>query len=362
MRLLRRLRDLPAVLLRDVPRYQRALARSGTGHSSDPEGWIALCNRIERLVPQQGQRGLACDWQWGSPLHAVKVLPGLGRRLLQASLAEWPIRFAARSVVSTRSRISFVFAHSGLERLPQLVRTIQSVFAQSVACECIVIDQSPEPLFHQLPPGIVYRHLAKDGVVAGWHKSWAYNVGARLATTSTLVFQDGDVCAPTEYAAELLRVIGEEGFGAASLQRLLFYLDAPDTRELDRTGGFRRSFTPSVAFQNWKGGTIAVAREAFEAIGGFDEGFVDWGGEDDEFYDRCGTINHCRSGFLPFVHLWHPPQPDRKSSSNPNIADVMPWRMGIRSEKRIAELQSRRWGDPVGPDPAQSYKEQRANP
>lgn len=359
MKPLRRLRDLPGVLLRDLPRYHRALAHSGAGRSSDPEGWISLCNRIERLLPQQGQRGLICDWQWGSPLHAAKVLPGLGRRLLQASLAEWPIRFAAMPIAAGRPRVSFIFAHSGLDRLPQLVRTIQSVFAQSIASECIVVDQSPEPLFRRLPAGIVYRHLAKDGVPSGWHKSWAYNVGARVATSPILVFQDGDVCPPTEYAAELSHVIGKDGYGVASLQRLLFYLDALDTRELDRTGSIRSGLTPTMAFQNWKGGTIAIGREAFEAIGGFDEGFVDWGGEDDEFYDRCAAMGHCRSGFLPFVHLWHPPQPDRKSSSNPNIADVMPWRMGIPNLDRIAELHSRRWGDPIGPDPAISYKEQR---
>jgi hypothetical protein len=361
MRISRKLRDMPGVFLRDLPRYRRALAHSGAGRSSELDGWISLCNRIEQLSRVEGQRGVACDWPWGSGLHAPEVLPSLGRKLMRASLEEWPIRFAPEPAAAGVPRVSFIFAHAGVERLSQLVRTIQSVFAQSIPCECIVVDQSPEPLLRDLPAGIVYRHLAKQNVRAGWHKSWAYNVGARIARSPILVFQDGDVCPPVEYAAEIARVIGRE-YAAASLQRLLFYLDFADTLHLDQTGAIGPEFTPTTAFQNWKGGTIAVAREAFESIGGFDEGFVDWGGEDDEFYDRCASIGHCRAGFLPFVHLWHPPQPDRKRTTNPNIADVMPWRMAMSHADRIAELGARRWGDPSGPDPAISYKDQRGSP
>jgi hypothetical protein len=186
-------------------------------------------------------------------------------------------------------------------------------------------------------------------------------VGARLARGRILVFNDGDICVPTRYAEELQRTIDSGACQAASLQRLLFYLSEDDTRRLNESGKIMPGMTPVMAFQNWKGGTIAISREAFSAIGGFDEGFVDWGGEDDEFFDRCGAIGHCRSGFLPFVHLWHPPQPDRKVTSNPNIAFVMPKRMAIPHRSRIEELQARNWGDPERPDPLLSYK-QKATP
>jgi hypothetical protein len=109
-------------------------------------------------------------------------------------------------------------------------------------------------------------------------------------------------------------------------------------------------------FQNWKGGTIAIRRDAFFELGGFDEGFVDWGGEDDEFYDRCGALTHCRYSYLPFVHLWHRPQQDRKLADNLNISRIMPWRMQIPAAERIAELKSRDFGNPSRPDPFFSYK------
>jgi len=358
---LRKLRDLPGVLLRDIPRYQRALSHSGTAHHSDPQGWISLCNRIERLSTVPDEPGVVCQWEWGSPLHAAQVLPSVGRRLLAAAVAEWPIRFATQPrVISDTPKVSFVIAHGGADRLPQLQRTIRSIYAQlDVPCECVVIDQSPTSLLGELPVPVIYRHLAKDGVPPGWHKAWAYNIGARLARGSILVFHDGDICAPEGYATEIVRAIEQRGYAAASLQRLLFYLSKTDTLALDANDHIDTGFTPGMVFQNWKGGTIALARDAFMAIGGFDEGFVDWGGEDDEFYDRCGLLGHCRSGYLPFLHLWHPPQPDRKVSTNPNIADVLPWRLALLQYDRVTELSQRRWGDVVGPDPMVGYKTMR---
>ena len=212
MNLLRRLHDLPGVLVRDLPRYRAALSAT----SKDAGAWASLCNRNETLLQVEGSRGYQCQWQWGSELHAPLVLPSLGRKLMQTALHEWPIRFADRQpVFEGQPRISFVIAHSGEARLPQLIQTLRSLFAQEgVYCECIVVDQSPAPLLDRLPQGTVYRHLDKSGMTPGWRKSWAFNVGARLARADILVFHDGDICAPAGYARELLQVMGEGRYPA----------------------------------------------------------------------------------------------------------------------------------------------------
>lgn len=56
-----------------------------------------------------------------------------------------------------------------------------------------------------------------------------------------------------------------------------------------------------------KGGVNIVPRQHFETVGGFDERFVGWGGEDDAF---AASLNHL-CGRLKRVdgtlyHLWHP--------------------------------------------------------
>ena len=87
----------------------------------------------------------------------------------------------------------------------------------------------------------------------------------------------------------------------------------------------------------------------------FDEGFVDWGGEDDEFYDRCQLVGHCRAGYLPFVHLWHAPQAKRMAADNINTTRVLPVRFAIPREDRVAQLNARAWGDAARPDPIERY-------
>ncbi len=356
------LRSVLGAVCKDWPRFHRALREPVTAGSDPARGWSSLCNRIERMTPNREGPGVRCEWEWGSDLRACVDLPFLGRRLMARSLADWPISFAAQPRPGQGPLVSFIFAHAGTDRLTQLRQTIASIYAQEcVDIECVVIDQSPAPIESRLPPGVVYRHLDKRRVAPGWYKSWAYNIGARTATSEILIFHDGDICAPTRYAHEVHQTLTTRGYDAASLQRFLYYLNADDTAKLETNQRFTGRETPQRVYQNWKGGTIAIRRETFLQLGGFDEGFVDWGGEDDEFYQRCGGVRHCRYGYLPFVHLWHPPQVDRKAEDNPNITAVMPWRMGLPIAERIAELTRRNFGDPHGPDPSRSYKSQRAD-
>jgi hypothetical protein len=253
-----------------------------------------------------------------------------------------------------------LITHRGDERLSQLRQVIRSIFAQrDVAIECIVVDLSGQPIGNQLPAGIVYQHVDTSHLKAGWYKAWAFNIAARKSRGNVLVFHDGDICAPQGYAGQLRRHLVDGPYTAASIQRFLFYLTQAATQiacDQDRVV----LDPPQSVLQNWKGGTIAMQRDAFFEIGGFDEGFVDWGGEDDEFFSRCAAANHLRFGYLPFIHLWHPSQPDRHGKDNPNQTRVLPARLAIDVDRRVEELSRRDFGNPLRPDPLVRYKDRLA--
>jgi GT2 family glycosyltransferase len=88
------------------------------------------------------------------------------------------------------------------------------------------------------------------------------------------------------------------------------------------------------------GGSFGMARDAFFDIGGFDESFVGWGGEDNEFWERAQTRSVWPFGYVPLVHLWHEPQPEKLNPKR-YTAEVSKSRSSIPALTRIQQLRER---------------------
>lgn len=316
--------------------------------------WEEFRNRGERIVANPGGRGFDCEWRWTSDLNLARVYPRLGSRLLGAASAEWPLCLATvpASPVGPGPDVSFIIGHRGEARVSLLRTTIASLLAQ-MGCrtEVIVVEQSPEPLLPDCLPAdvrLVPQRPPHSGMP--YSRSWAFNAGARKAKGRLLVFHDNDVLAPKGYASELLR-LADEGFEAFRLQRFVFYLDEGATAAVVAGSGpgplDLRGLQPEFVRQNCQGHTIAITREAYFRIGGHDEAFLGWGGEDNEFYDRCRLIRFHPWGYLPFVHLWHAPQPGKSNPAGTlaHLEEVM----AVPREERARRLAAFPIGSPDGP-------------
>ena len=329
------LRAKLGVVLCDLPRYLPCLVRPG--------GWVDVCNRRDRLAHGPGGLGACCEGRWSSDLHACHVFPWLGRALMTTALREWPIRFGPRLRSSDVPEISFVITHRGADRIPPLLATVRSIAAQrDAAIECIIVEQSADSTVREWPRGVRYIHLPHPSDPVGWHKSWAFNVGVDAAKAPIVVCHDGDILVPCDYARQVLRCMDEPACEVAHLQRFLFCLNPSDTAGVTASATIPRSPSPERVRQNWQGGTLAIRKDAFFRIGGYDERFVGWGGEDNEFYDRCTTLPGRRHGYLPFVHLSHASQSEKHTPvGEPNMA-LLGERLGIPPEQRIAEMTKQR--------------------
>lgn len=340
-------RKLGAALI-DWPQFERNL-RGGAG----PRGhWTRIGNRRDVIRVGPAGLGAECEGRWTSRLHGCEMFPSLGRRLMARALAEWPIGFADEprpASISAAPDISFVIGHRGEERLPHLRLVLQSVAAQvDAAVECVVVEQSTQAgLAGRLPPWVRTLHTpAPDSMP--YSRAWAFNVGARSARGRVVAFHDNDMLLPRRYAAELLarRV---EGYEVSNLKRFVFYLGESATlRVLD---GGPIEGPPAHVVQNLEGGgSVGVDREVFFASGGFDEAFVGWGGEDNEFWERSQVRAVWRWGYLPIVHLHHTDQPE-KGRSGRLTATLLDVRTSIPPADRVRELTGRAFGRSDGPDP-----------
>lgn len=298
--------------------------------------WIDLCNRHEQLEPGDCHDARVCSWVDSSFLTVAKRFPRVGARLFDHCFAEWPFHDGpAPQARSRRPDISIILPVGGRDRLSTFPAVLDSLFGQRhAACEYIVVEQSAEPHFRDLvPPGVRYVQIPVSEA-EGFNKSACLNEGVRQASADLVLLHDADVMVPCDYAARILSLVTGQGVEAVRPIRLLFHLDEDATREWVRA----RIAPRQVGFvqQNNPGLSTAVLRRVYWEIGGHDERFIGWGGEDLEFLDRLSCRRLFKGAYAPAVHLWHPPAP-KKASGDRNTSLLSEMRR-VPPRDRISEL------------------------
>lgn len=331
----------------DLPRLAWSLRPEFLTHKS-AQPWVFMRNRNERLIPDDKGLGVRCAWQWTSDLHIAKVFPSLGRRLMKRALRNWPIELhdAPRSR-HDEVEVSFIIGHRGKDRLPHLLSTLRSIASQrSVPFECLVVEQSYHPEIREaLPEWVRYIHTPVSEQSMPYCRAWAFNVGARMAQGNVLVLHDNDLLVPQDYTIQIMERY-QEGHEVINLKRFIFYLSESDSGSFFVHQGSGFEETPRAIMQNSEaGGSIAVSRKCYFEVGGFNESFVGWGGEDNEFWERAQTRRVWPYGYLPIVHLWHSPQP-LKQDLNRGTAALYENRSQIPVDVRIQELLRLDFGNP----------------
>jgi hypothetical protein len=333
------LRTKLGAAIMDWPRFEIGLRND----------WTRIRNRQERLEVSPDGLGVACRWQWTSDLHVAKVFPSLAARLMHRALEDWPICFAdAPSGDAARVQVSFVIGHRGMQRAPQLLATLATIAAQrAIRCECIVVEQSSvAEIRDQLPHWVRYLHTPLPAPDMPYCRSWTLNAGARLAKGRVLVLHDNDMLVPEAYAEQVWRRY-EAGFEVVNLKRFIFYFSEGASKQIQAAHRLKPRAAPTAVVQNAEaGGSLAVERDAYFALGGYDESFVGWGGEDNEFWERAQTRRVWPYAYLPIVHLWHSAQARKEDRDNPTLRRHAE-RSSVPPEVRIGELAARPFGDPA---------------
>ncbi|HEX3633881.1 MAG TPA: galactosyltransferase-related protein [Casimicrobiaceae bacterium] len=230
--------------------------------------------------------------------------------------------------------------------------------------EVIVLEQDGVPRFDPTPTSVNRRMLFayNPGL---FNKSWGFNVAARQTARPILVFADADVVVDSslDQAIDLCR----DGVDAAKPYRRIVDLTADESRRV-RAGdwGFvpqRPADAPpnreaTQEFVVFAGGLFVIGREPYLRLGGFDERFRGWGGEDDAM-----TIKLQRSGMRlaecgkrPALHLWHPRKPEdthkqpHYAANRQLLADYAAYRDDELA--RLCEVQRQVIGNPHKYSPA----------
>ncbi|MFN9644468.1 MAG: glycosyltransferase family 2 protein [Cyanobacteriota bacterium] len=308
------LRELAGVILKDCYRYQSFIGRYD-------DSYLRITNRLERIEKGPRDLGYVCLWPHTSKLHAPRVIPELGKKLLTRCVDDNCFQMNEQRSLGSDIQISVLIGHRGLSRLPLLLATLKSIRSQiDIQLECIVIEQDRSPQIKKyLPKWVNHIFLETDTDSLIYNRSAAFNFGARHAHGRILLLHDNDMLMPVCYCKNIL-AIAKTGYEAINTKRYVFYMCRQHTERILRSFNQITSYPPEYIVQNLEaGGSMAITKEAYREIGGMDENFVGWGGEDIEFWKRCSLLKRWIWGYEPIIHLWHPSQPLKESTRNPNI-------------------------------------------
>lgn len=232
--------------------------------------------------------------------------------------------------MSVEVSVIIPFRDWGLTRLRLAIETALAS-AHEISAEVVVSDYGTDlsnPDFADLPritreAGAVYVRTEEPGP---WSRSRALNAGAAVATGDYLVASDADMLMPPGCLDAIPPMLAD-GTTFANLScfdlprawddQAVAALETIDWQTL-RDAAHRRP--------RWGMGLVAASRTAYETLRGWDERFVTYGGEDNDFSARLRRAGYRvvwpedpRWGLL---HMWHSPTSAKHALSAEDEAQI----------------------------------------
>lgn len=182
--------------------------------------------------------------------------------------------------------------------------------------EVIVVEQDRRPRLRLGDCGIAVRQCFayNPGL---FNKSWGLNVGVRMARAPVLLLLDGDILLETE-AVQAAVDACRHGVSAVNPYNELIDLSADDSdavcdgrRNLEQVHRHRSNRSWVKENPCFCGGAYFMDAEFYREIGGQDERFEGWGGEDDAMSLKTVCLAQ-RTMTLADAHAYHLYHPRRR--------------------------------------------------
>ncbi len=165
-----------------------------------------------------------------------------------------------------------------VERLGNLRRVLDWVASFSNS-EIIVVEQDTHSKISHL--SLPCRHLFLKSNMP-FNRSWSFNCGLKHANSNTVVFGDCDLIMNPDQFIEALRLL--EKYDMVNPYSSVIDLDRNESNmPLDQLVRISRPGRGENDSQktNLCGGICIFKKDAINKIGGWDQNFIGWGGEDD---------------------------------------------------------------------------------
>jgi GT2 family glycosyltransferase len=199
-----------------------------------------------------------------------------------------------------------------------------------------VVETDGEPRYRQLLESLGCRYVFAENRGL-FNKSWAVNVGAASAAGSSgyLCVLDADILVDRYFVSRNVARMAAGTHGAHLPFQWSLSLDQPSTvrairvRTAERAADVPADVLRGLLLRDTPGGCLWVRPDLFGQVGGFDERYQGWGGEDDDVVARLSAAAPLVRFGDQLLHLDHP-RPQMLNGSTPFNAHIEPlsWTAG----------------------------------
>ena len=220
----------------------------------------------------------------------------------------------------------------GAGRIRNLVACLLALRDQTMSAHdyrVTVVEFDDHPRWRHLvaPLADHYVHLSGSGL---FNKSWTLNVGVRhtLGVARTLCLLDADILVDREFLARNHARFADPGHDAHLPHTEMLSLDAPASDHVIAARCGRGSGDVPLAgargllLRDVPGACLWLRPALFTAVGGFDERYRGWGGEDEDMLYRVASAGSVVQFDDVFVHLAHRRPAMRRADGQPFNAHV----------------------------------------
>ena len=179
--------------------------------------------------------------------------------------------------------------------------------------EFIIVEKG-EKYFHTLDSEIFkYINIEGDNF---YNRSKCLNIGGFISTGQFIIFHDNDLPVNDSFFKNCVQMTKTHDY--FSTYSTIYHLDEKSTNKVfENPIEHNFGYDTKLSFNNYRsygvggmyGASVCVESEKFKnIIEGFNEGFLGWGGEDEEF--RIRAKYHCKcEGILNqnLIHIHHSP-------------------------------------------------------